>query len=91
MNIPVDERSELGKLAMRLGFRSTGDFLRALVMKGLEHHDPVAASRVRDIRRRYYGGAMLGIFLLTLVMGHADLRRPNRRLRIEEAAEIEEA
>lgn len=87
VNVPIDERAELGRLAFRLGFKSTGHFLRALVLKGLEQEHPDAARRVKEVRRAYYGSVMLGVFLAAFVLGHDDLRRPSRRNRMEESRE----
>lgn len=90
VNCPTDEAAEIGKLAFRLGFKSVGDFMRHLVMRGLEQQDADAAGRVREIRKRYYSSAMLGVFISAMLFAHEDLRRPSRRQRVEEFAEVEE-
>jgi hypothetical protein len=82
LNVPTDEHAELGRLAFRLGFRSVGDFMRHLVLKGLEKEDPQSATEIREIRRRYYGATLLGVFLLALAIGHDDARRTSRRVRV---------
>jgi hypothetical protein len=93
INLPVDERSILGRLAFRMGFRSVGELNRHLIEAGLEKVDPQAAQEVKEIRRRYYGAAMLGAFLLAVVWGHDEARRPSSRVRTGRSVEerVEEA
>lgn len=88
INLPRDERTELGRLAFQSGAKSVGDFLRGLVLRGLEQENVEAARRVREIRARYYGSALLTIFLASLALHpNQDLRRTGRRVRIEEVRE----
>lgn len=92
INLPVDERAELGRLAFQSGSKSVGDFLRSLLLTGLEHKDAAAAQRIREIRRIYYSASLLGLFLSTLAFGdHIDLRRSRSglRVRVEEVREGE--
>ncbi len=55
LNVPTDEQAELGRLAFRSGARSVGDFVRHLVLLGLEAINPDAAQQVKYIRHKYYG------------------------------------
>lgn len=87
VNVPTDERQVIGQLAFRLGFKSVGDFMRHLVLSGLEREDTQSAQTVREIRRRYYGAAMLVLFLSAIVLGHSDFRRCRTRTRIEHREE----
>ena len=82
LNIPVDERAVLGKLAFQAGAKSVGDFLRSLVLRGLENQNATAARQVREIRRRYYGGALLVLFVAALACGGSqEMRRASSRVR----------
>ena len=88
-NIPTDERAVLGKLAFQAGAKSFSGFLRSLVLRGLENQNAAAAREVREIRRRYYGGAMLVLFVAGLLCGGiGELRRASSRVRrVEEQRE----
>lgn len=92
VNIPVDERLALGKAALKSGARSVGDYVRKLILLGLEADNKLTAREVREIRRKYYGVAhtVCGIVLVvfTLVCG-GELRKTSRRVEAEEM--IEEA
>jgi hypothetical protein len=57
INVPIDER---------LQARSVGDLVKRLLLRGLELEDAATAVRVREIRRRYYGIAMLAVGLLAV-------------------------
>lgn len=90
INLPIDERTELGKLAFAAGARSVGHFVRHLIVKGLESGDPEAARRLKEIRTRYYGATLLTVFIVSLAVHPGqDLRRCARRVRVEEIREEE--
>jgi len=82
LNLPRDERAELGRLAFRAGARSVGDYVRRLMLSGLERDDLESARRIKEIRQRYYGAALLALFIGLLLTGEAnDLRRARRSVR----------
>lgn len=96
LNLPADERLELGKAAFRANAKSVGDFVKRCLLKGLTVQDPAAATRIRGIRRQYYGVACgvicLSAFLAGLLAGtNHDLRRAGRRVRSERIEEVREA
>jgi hypothetical protein len=67
LNLPIDERAELGRAAMRAGFASVGAFVRSLYLKGAEAHDKELASQIKEVRRKYYGAAFLVLLCASLV------------------------
>jgi hypothetical protein len=81
INIPVDERDELGRLGFQAveqgAARSIGDWLRSVLLAGLEHENPKAAAKVRQIRRQYYGTAAL---LAVLAWGSWQAAQPGNRM-----------
>lgn len=89
INVPKDERDILGRAAFAAGSKSVGDFLRVLILAGLETKDHASAERLRQVRREYYGTVMLVIFCGALMCGERfELRRARTRIeeRMEEAA-----
>lgn len=88
VNCPTDEAAEIGKLAFRLGFKSVGDFMRHLVMRGLEQQDADAAEKVAAIRKSYYGTIQLILFIAAIVWCHDDARRCRNRVRCSRCVEI---
>jgi hypothetical protein len=66
INVPIDERLLLGRASVRLQARSVGDLVKRLLLRGLELEDAATAVQVREIRRRYYGIAMLAVGLLAV-------------------------
>lgn len=80
VNMPKDERLLLGRLAMQRGAKSVGEFVKKLLLLGMEREDQQSAAQLREIRRRYYGAALILIFGLTLC-NHEVMRRPARRVR----------
>lgn len=67
VNAPVDWVRELGRAAHRAGV-SLGEFSRRVIESGIERHDQEAAARLRNIRRQYYGGALLILFTTSMVL-----------------------
>ncbi len=65
VNAPVDWRAELGRAAFAAGV-SMGEFMRRLLIRGAEQHNPELAARLREIRRRYYGATLATVFVLGL-------------------------
>lgn len=89
INIPLGEREILGRAAYAAASKSVGDFIRRLVLRGLELENPEAAQRVREIRKQYYGAAMLLVLSAALINGETFVRcRRSERVeeRMEEAA-----
>lgn len=93
INVPRGERDLLGRAALLSGCRSVGDYIRRAVLKGIELDCPATAQQLRQIRRQYYGAALLGVFLAgliaSIVLGEQqDLRRARRGTRrVEEVRE----
>jgi hypothetical protein len=77
VNIPLDERAALGQAAFAAGARSVGDYVRKLILSALEHENPKAAAKVRQIRRQYYGTAAL---LAVLAWGSWQAAQPGSRM-----------
>ena len=89
LNLPVDEKAIWGKVAFRLGFRSTGSLFRKSSLLGLEQIDPQAAAEIKATRIKYYGSAaLLCVFMLTFA-SHDEMTRARRGRRIEEVREEE--
>ena len=72
VNIPKDERALLGRLAARLGKRSVGELVRGYIAQGVEKDDAKSAADLRQIRRQYYGAALLFVFGLGFAVSLAD-------------------
>lgn len=90
VNLPVDELALLGKAAFQAG-KSIGHFVRDLLFLGAKSKSPELAAKVAEVRRRYYGAVLLGLFVAMLAFNHdLDLRRPSRtaRVRRSEAEEV---
>jgi len=112
INVPLDERNELGRLATAAG-QSIGDLMRRLTIRGLQaelietesqlHREIGFISRdgetillrraeslrqtlrsIRETRKRYYGAALLMLFVAILVIGEKQDFRRCRRSRMEE-------
>lgn len=85
INLPIDVREILGRSAVGHAARSTGEWARRLILKGLEAEDPSAALAMRAALRRYYGAALLVLFLAFVLPTSQDMRRARtvRRNRIE--------
>lgn len=83
-NVPREEGRFWRKLAFdatnRGEARSRGDLQKNLLMAGLEKFSPERAGQLREIRRRYYGAALLLIFCAT-IFGHENLRVARRPVR----------
>jgi hypothetical protein len=91
VNIPLDERQILGRAAFQAGAKSVGDFVKAIMLRGLTVTDAEAAARVRGVRRMYYGLICLTAFIIGLVANeHQDARRTGRRCREERIEEVRE-
>lgn len=82
VNVPVDERDFWRDLAARSGAKSSGDLLRRMLLRGLEAHSKRDAETLREIRRRYYGAALLALGLWIAVSGASEAMRPARACRI---------
>jgi hypothetical protein len=91
INFKVEERNLLGQLAFQQiqngKARSVGDFIKQLILRGVEAESPEAAMRIRAIRNGITGSALL----LTLFFGMArtwlgadtdDFRPPSRIVRV---------
>jgi hypothetical protein len=76
-NLPEDYLGELGKEA----FSRFNNCRSRLVVTALEFwaaaHDPALALRLKEIRRKFYGAALLAVFMGTL-FAHDSLRRAAR-------------
>jgi hypothetical protein len=85
VNLPTDERAILGRLAFVRG-ESIGQFVRKLLLNGLAMESLTEAERVIEIRRQYYGSALLVIFCGALLCGGANEFR-RAKTRVEEVRE----
>ena len=85
INIPMDERLAIGKAAFKHGAKSVGEYVRKLIMLGLEADDKLTAREVKEIRRKYYGMAHavcgVGIILFLAFFCDDDTARRSRRVR----------
>lgn len=82
INAPAEWALELGRLACASG-QSRGKFVRSLVERGLEATDPARAQKLRQIRRQYYGAALLVIFSLGLFATHFPMAMREARCEFE--------
>jgi hypothetical protein len=94
LNLPVDERAELGRAAVRAGFASVGAFVRSLLLKGAETQDAELATQIKEVRRRYYGAAFLVLFCASLALSwvsgdQMQMRRAQgQRVRVRRIEEV---
>ena len=87
VNVPTDERSFWGQMAFRQG-KSVADLQRKYALKGLEIESAEDAAKLRDIRKRYYGVFMLGVFVIGIAFDtHLEARRSRCEERVEEVRE----
>lgn len=94
INIPVDERAALGRAAVAAGAKSVGEYLRGLWLAGAKAENPELAKEISQVRRQYYGAALMALFMCALVMGGSPeraMRRAPRRGRNETEYFQEEA
>ncbi|HYG22757.1 MAG TPA: hypothetical protein VEH04_08250 [Verrucomicrobiae bacterium] len=91
INIPLDERSELGRAAVREGCKSVGEFVRKLVLAGAEVKHPELAVQLKEVRRKYYGGTMLILILCAIAFGSDAMKASKKVARKgkQEWAEVE--
>jgi hypothetical protein len=89
VNVPKDVRTVLGQAAFAAD-KSLGEFLKLHVIPaGLEAIDPIAAAKVREHLRGYYGALLTVIFLWAFCAGALpDVRRTSTRTRITREEEI---
>jgi hypothetical protein len=52
VNLVIAEKEVLGKLAF-MDARSVGDFIRRMCLNGLRIHNPEAAAKIEQIRRKH--------------------------------------
>lgn len=94
VNAPMDWASEIRRAAF-LAKLSYGEFMRRLCERGAEVENPELAARLKEVRRQYYGSALVILFVGVLVSswfggGEVFARartRGYRRVRVEEIAE----
>lgn len=98
LNVPVDEQAFWARLAAERGARSIGELQRRVMLLGLRLMNTAKADELIEIRKRYYGAALLTIFVAILAgswLSHSevDMRRCNRarRVRVEETFIFEES
>lgn len=75
VNVPTTEWELIGRAA---GPGRLGDFLRRLIIAGAEKQDPALAQKLKEVRRQYYGVAML-LIVVGLVASGDDLLRAARK------------
>lgn len=67
INLPVDCRAILGRSAVARGARSTGAWVKRLLLRGLEAEDPKAARALRRALNAYYSGAFAVLVMASAV------------------------
>lgn len=70
INVPADERLHLGRLSVKMGFKSVGDLLRRLALKGLQ-------AELSEIERQIHPMGSVG----PLVQRAEELRKTLREVR----------
>lgn len=80
VNLPVEYIAELGRAAFKKFDSRRSALVTDLIERGAAAHDPALAVRLKEIRRQFYGVALVLIFCGTL-FGHQELRRPGRIFR----------
>lgn len=95
INVPVDERDFWGRLAFqaieRGEAKSVGDFQRQVLANGLEAMDPERSLHLREIRTRYYSGALAALMIAASVLtwfGHSTAEPMVRRVSAARAVRI---
>lgn len=62
VNMPQDERDLLGRMAAEAKARSLAQFIKELIAHGVAARCARSARELAEIRRRYYGAALLLLF-----------------------------
>jgi hypothetical protein len=72
VNVPTDERALWGQIAFHFvqsgEAKSTGDFIRRVLLRGLEATDKKSAAKLKEIRIRYYAGTLLLLLCASLLL-----------------------
>jgi hypothetical protein len=95
VNVPTDERDILRRAAIQSGCQSLGDYIRRIVLRGVELDNQEAAEQIKQVRRQYYGLSLLTLFVTILAWSilhdhEQDFRRARNSRRPREE-QIEEA
>jgi hypothetical protein len=89
VNLPEEYLRELGRAAFEGFDNCRSRLVVAFIEAGAAQHDPALAERLREIRRKFYGAALLALFCGTL-FAHGNLVRTARRQR-DEQVQIEQS
>jgi hypothetical protein len=76
VNVPTDERELWGQIAFTFvqsgEAKSTGDFLRRVLLRGLEATDKRSAAKLKEIRVKYYAGTLTLLLALSTLLSWVD-------------------